>query len=102
MQLTCGLGAAGLAHAWQERGGSRVSHPCSRMTRVGSQVGWGLLDWLTPGGTAAAAAWLAALSLAPLARAGRLPFVRLLTPESAGDVETGGTLRIVNGVLERR
>jgi hypothetical protein len=72
------------------------------MTRVGSQVGWGLLDWLTPGGTAAAAAWLAALSLAPLARAGRLPFVRLLTPESAGDVETGGTLRIVNGVLERR
>ena len=73
-----------------------------RRLAFGAQVGWGLLDWLTPGGTAVAVGWLVALSLAPLVRAGRLPFVRMLTPEPVADVETGGTLRIVNGVLERQ
>ena len=48
-------------------------------------------------------AWLVVLSLAPLVRSGRLPFITSLVPsEAAGDVETGGALRIVNGVVERR
>ena len=62
----------------------------------------GLFDWLTPTTTAALVLWLAALSLMPLARSGRLPFLRSLAPEPVGDVETGSALRIVNGVLERR
>ena len=67
------------------------------------QVAFGLFDWLTPGGAAALVAWLVVLSLAPLVRSGRLPFITALVPsEPAGDVETGGALRIVNGVVERR
>ena len=66
-------------------------------------MAFGLFDWLTPGGAAALVAWLVILSLAPLVRSGRLPFIMSLVPsEPAGDVETGGALRIVNGVVERR
>lgn len=71
--------------------------------RIPCQVAFGLFDWLTPGGAAALVAWLVILSLAPLVRSGRLPFIMSLVPsEPAGDVETGGALRIVNGVVERR
>ena len=65
-------------------------------------MAFGLLDWLTPLGAAVMVAWLAAMSVAPLARSGRLPFVRWLAVEPSGDVETGGAVRIVGGVLERR
>ena len=76
---------------------------CSEHAHVVCQVAFGLFDWLTPGGAAALMFWLLVLSLAPLVRSGRLPVVTSLAPsEPAGDVETGGALRIVNGVLERR
>jgi len=65
-------------------------------------VAFGLFDWLTPLGAAVMVAWLAAMSVALLARSGRLPFVRWLALEPSGDVETGGAVRIVGGVLERR
>ncbi|KAK9825660.1 hypothetical protein WJX81_006649 [Elliptochloris bilobata] len=70
---------------------------------AGFAVAFGLFGWLTASGAAALVAWLVVLSLVPLARSGRLPFVTALGPsEPPGDVETGSALRIVNGVLERR